>query len=120
VGFVCGKLRHDALSVAGWGLLHGDFFDLYDVAETLDIPSSQAGQLMLYLRTLHWVDKVVKVRCGLREEGKAPKRIFIKVICIHQEPPPRPLKVPPPPKSEPVRQQLVRLAKFMPSPRGAR
>lgn len=114
------KWREPALKVAGWGLLHGDFFDLYDVAEAFDIPSSQAVQLMIYLRTLFWVDKVVKVRFGLREEGKAPKRIFIKVLCIHREPPPRPLKVLPLSKSEPIQQQLTRLVKFMPSPRGAR
>lgn len=114
------RLKEKALMVAGWGLLHGDFFDLYDVSEACDIPSAQACQLMRYLRTLHWVDKSVRVRRGLRDEGKAPKRIFIKVLCIHQEPPPRALKETPMPKSEHVMQQLTRLAKFMPSPRGVR
>lgn len=111
------RLKAPALQVAGWGLLRGNFFDLYDVAEAFNIPSSQAGQLMLYLRTLHWVDKVVKVRCGLREEGKAPKRVFIKVICIHPDPPARLAKVPPTPKSDPIQKQLTELVKLMPSPR---
>lgn len=114
------RLREKALMVAGWGLVHGDFFDIYDVSEAFHIPSAQAHQLMRYLRTLHWVDKSVRVRCGLREEGKAPKRIFIKVLCIHQEPAPRLDKVPPDPKLEPIQQRLTKLVKFMPSPRGAR
>jgi hypothetical protein len=114
------KLRDKSMLVAGWGLLYGDFFDLYDIAAAFDITSAQAGQLMLYLRTSDWVDKIVKVRRGLREEGKAPKRIFIKVLCIHQEPAPRLEKVPPDPKWEPIQQQLTRLVKLMPSPRGAR
>lgn len=112
------KLKPMALQVAGWGLLYGDFFDLYDVSEAFDIPSAQAVQLMKYLRTSDWVDKAVKVRCGLREEGKAPKRIFIKVLCIHQEPAPRLEKVPPDPKWKPIQQQLTKLVKFIPSPRG--
>lgn len=41
-----------ALQMAGWGLLHGDFFDLYDVAEVLEIPTGKAGNLMIYLRRL--------------------------------------------------------------------
>ncbi|WP_279450570.1 hypothetical protein [Aeromonas hydrophila] len=114
------KLRAHALQVAGWGLLYGDFFDLYDVAEAFDISSAQAGQLMLYLRTSDWVDKDVKVRRGLREEGKAPKRIFIKVRCIHQEPAPRLEKVPPTPKWKPIQQQLKMLVKLMPSPKQVR
>ncbi|WP_411610651.1 hypothetical protein [Aeromonas dhakensis] len=114
------KLKSPALKVAGWGLLYGDFFDLYDVAAAFDIPSAQAIQLMNYLRTSDWVDKAVKVRRGLREEGKAPKRIFIKVLCIHQEPAPRVEKVPSDPKWKPIQQQLTKLVKFMPSPRGAR
>ncbi len=107
------------MMVAGWGLLYGDFFDLYDVAAAFGIPSAQAVQLMNYLRTSDWVDKTVKVRSGLREEGKAPKRIFIKVLCIYQEPAPRLEKAPPIPKSEPVVRQLTRLVKLMRSPRGS-
>lgn len=113
-------LREKAMMVAGWGLLYGDFFDLYDIAGAFDIPSAQAVQLMNYLRTSDWVDKSVKVRRGLWEEGKAPKRIFIKVLCIHQEPAPRVEKVPSDPKWKPIQQQLTKLVKFMPSPRGAR
>lgn len=109
-----------ALKMAGWGLLHGEFFDLYDAAEVLEMPSSQAGQLMYYLRTLQCVELVAEVRGGLKEKGKVPKRIFIKVLCIHQEPTPRVEKVPPDPKWKPIQQQLTRLVKLMPSPRGAR
>lgn len=114
------KLRAHAQRVAGWGLLYGDFFDLYDVSEAFDIPSSQAVQLMNYLRTSDWVEKSVKVRRGLREEGKAPKRIFIKVLCIHQEPAPRMDRVPPDPKWKPIQQQLTKLVKLIPSPKAAR
>lgn len=52
------NMKAPALKLAGWGLLQGDFFDLYDVAEVLDIPSAQAGQLMIYLRTLQTVELV--------------------------------------------------------------
>ena len=113
-------LKEPALQMAGWGLLHGDFFDLYDVAEVLEIPSRQAGQLMYYLRTLQFIELVADVRGGLKEEGKANKRIFIKVLCIHPETPPSPKKVPPVPKSVSLQQQLIKLVKLMPSPRGAR
>lgn len=108
-----------ALKMAGWGLLHGDFFDLYDVAEVLEISSGQAGQLMIYLRRLHSVELVAEVRGGLKEQGRANKRIFIKVLCIHPETPPRPQKLPPAPKSAFIQQQLTKLVKFMPSPRGS-
>ncbi|MDH1846931.1 hypothetical protein N5D99_18920 [Aeromonas caviae] len=114
------KLRAPALKMAGWGLLHGDFFDLYDVAEVLEIPSGLAGQLMIYLRTMHSVELVAEVRVGLKEPGRANKRIFIKVLCIHPEAPPRPQKLPPVPKSLSLQQQLTQLVKLMPSPRGAR
>ncbi|WKS83376.1 hypothetical protein NHU86_12270 [Aeromonas caviae] len=109
-----------ALKMAGWGLLHGEFFDLYDVAEVLEIPSGLAGQLMIYLRTMHSVEMVAEVRVGLKEPGRASKRIFIKVLCIHPEALPRPKKEPPVPKSVSLQQQLTQLVKFMPSPRGAR
>ncbi|MFQ2403599.1 hypothetical protein ACLHZ5_00350 [Aeromonas media] len=75
---------------------------------------------MNYLRTSDWVDKAEKVRRGLREEGKAPKRIFIKMLCIHQEPAPRLEKVPPDSNWKSIQQQLTTLVRFMPSPRGAR
>lgn len=73
------KLRSPALKMAGWGLLHGDFFDLYDVVEVLEIPSGQAGDLMIYLRSMKCVELVAEVRRGLKEEKKVHKRIFIKV-----------------------------------------
>ncbi len=114
------KLRSPSLKVAGWGLLHGDFFDLYDIAEVFEIPCDQAGQLMIYLRGLDSVELVAEVRGGLKEKGRAPKRIFIKVLCIHPEVPPRPQKLPPVPKSVSLQQQLTKLVKLMPSPRGAR
>ncbi|MBL0662674.1 MULTISPECIES: hypothetical protein [Aeromonas] len=110
------KLRTPALKIAGWGLLYGDFFDLYDAAEVLEIPSGQAGQLMLYLRRLDSVELVAEVRGGLKEQGRAPKRLFIKVLCIHPEAPPRPQKLPPAPKSASIQQQLTKLVKLMPLP----
>ncbi|WP_323909104.1 hypothetical protein [Aeromonas caviae] len=114
------RLRAPALKMAGWGLLHGDFFDLYDAAEVLEIPSGLAGQLMIYLRAMHSVELVAEVRVGLKEPGRANKRIFIKVLCIHPEAPPSPKKVPSVPKSVSLQQQLTQLVKLMPSPRGAR
>ena len=114
------KLRSPALRMAGWGLLHGDFFDLYDVVEVLEIPSGLAGDLMIYLRNLKCVELVAEVRRGLKEEGKVHKRIFIKVLCIHPEAQPSPKKEPPMPKSASIQQQLTKLVKLMPSPRGAR
>ncbi len=72
------KLRAQALKMAGWGLLHSDFFDLDDVAEVLEIPSGEAGQLMCYLRTLHSVELVSEVHIGRKEEGKVHKRIVIR------------------------------------------
>ena len=113
-------LKTHALKMAGWGLLHGEFFDLYDVVEVLEIPSGLAGHLMIYLRRLHSVELVAEVRVGLEEPGRANKRIFIKVLCIHPEAPPSPKKVPPVPKSVSLQQQLTKLVKLMPSPRGAR
>ncbi|MFM5718545.1 hypothetical protein [Aeromonas caviae] len=114
------KLRAPALKMAGWGLLHGDFFDLYDVVEVLEIPNGQAGDLMIYLRSMKCVELVAEVRIGLNEEGKVHKLIFIKVLCIHPEAQPRPQKLPPVPKSASLQKQLTKLVKFMPSPRGAR
>lgn len=113
-------LKAPAMRMAGWGLLHGDFFDLYDVVEVLEIPSSQAGDLMIYLRSMKCVELVAEVRRGLKEERKVHKRIFIKVLCIHPETLPSPKKESPEPKSVFLQQQLTQLVKFMPSPRGAR
>lgn len=114
------KLRSPALKMAGWGLLHGDFFDLDDVAEVLDMPSVEAGQLMYYLRTLHSVELVSEVRVGRKVKGKAHKRIVIKVLSLHPEAPPRPKRLPQLSKSASLQQQLTKLVKLMPSPRGAR
>ncbi|MBV7439043.1 hypothetical protein [Aeromonas sp. sif2416] len=114
------KFRAPALKMAGWGLLHGDFFDLNDVAEVLEMPSGEAGQLMYYLRTLHSVELVSEVRLGRKEKGKAHKRIVIKVLCLHPEAPPRPKRLPQLSKSASLQQQLTKLVKLMPSPRGAR
>lgn len=113
-------LKAPALKMAGWGLLYGDFFDLYDVVEVLEIPSGQAGDLMIYLRTLKCVELVAEVRRGLKEEGKVHKRIVIKVLCLHPEAPPRPKRLPQLSKSASLQQQLTKLVKLMPSPRGAR
>ncbi|MFQ2767178.1 hypothetical protein ACK3ZB_10630 [Aeromonas caviae] len=114
------RLRAPALKMAGWGLLHGDFFDLYDAAEVLEIPSGLAGQLMIYLCTMHSVEFVAEVRVGLKEPGRANKRIFIKVLCIHPEALPNPKKMPSVPKSVSLQQQFTKLVKLMPSPWGAR
>ena len=114
------RLRAPALKMAGWGLLHGDYFDLDDVAEVLEISSDQAGQLMYYLRTLHSVELVSEVRVGRKQEGKVHKRIVIKVLCLHPEAPPRPKRLPQISKSASLQQQLTKLVKLMPSPRGAR
>ncbi|MNE57716.1 hypothetical protein D3C80_1527000 [compost metagenome] len=59
--------------MAGWGLLLGDFFDLYDVVEVLEIPSGLAGQLMIYLRSMHSVELLAEVRVGLKEPRRAKK-----------------------------------------------
>jgi len=110
-------LKAPALKMAGWGLLHGDFFDLYDVVEVLEIPSGLAGDLMIYLRNLKCVELVADVRKGLKQEGKVHKRIFIKVLCIHPEPAPKLKKAPSVSKSEQAYHQLIKLHKFMPVPR---
>ena len=114
------KLKAPALKMAGWGLLYGEFFDLYDVAEVLEIPNGQAGDVMIYLRSMKCIELVAEVRRGLKEEKKVHKRIFIKVLCIHPEAPPSPKKVPLVPKSVSLQKQLTKLIKLMPSPRGAR
>ncbi|WP_421254704.1 hypothetical protein [Aeromonas sp. 600282] len=72
------KLKTPALKMAGWGLLHAEFFDLYDVVEAFEIPSGLAGQLMIYLRTMHSVELVAEARVGLKEQGRANKRMFFQ------------------------------------------
>lgn len=115
------RLKSFALQIAGWGLLHGDFFDFHEVADRLGIPAEVARAAVLYLRSLNYVDTLAETRSCQREAGKrSPQRVFIKVLAIHPEPPPRTVKEPPEPKWKPVQQQLARLVKIMPSPRGAR
>ncbi len=110
-----------ALQVAGWGLLYGDFFDLHSISGLLGVSDRVAGEVLIYLRRLCYVDTVAETRSCKREPGKrSSHRVFIKVLAIHPESPPRTVKEPPEPKWEPVQQQLVRLVKIMPSPRGAR
>ncbi len=111
------KLKPTALQVAGWGLLHGDFFDFHEVAERLGIPAEIARDAVVYLRSLRYVDTLAESRSCKREVGKrSSKRVFVKVLAIHPEPPvlSHPLKL------NVLRSKLVRLSKVMPSPRGAR
>lgn len=115
------RLKPMALQVAGWGLLYGDFFDLHSISGLLGVSDAVAGDVLVYLRRLSYVETVAETRSCKREPGKrSPRRVFIKVIAIHPEPPPRTVKEPPEPKWKPVQQQLARLVKIMPSPRGAR
>ena len=75
------------MKVARWGLQHGEFFDLYDVAYLLGIPIHEAGKVMLYLRSLRCVEKLAETRRCKPEAGRmAARRIFIKVLAIHPEP----------------------------------
>lgn len=111
------SLRPMALQAAGWGLLYGDFFDLYDLAEQLQISPKIARELVLYLRTVSYVETMAETRSCKREAGKrSPQRIFIKIVAIHPEPPDsqRPFKL------NVLRSKLARLSKAMPLPRGAR
>ena len=57
------KLKLPALKVARWAFKHGEFFDLYDVSYLLGIPSSDASKVVLYLRSLSYVDKLAETRC---------------------------------------------------------
>jgi len=103
------RLESMALQVAGWGLIHGDFFDLYDVADQLQIPVELAGAVMRHLRCTKYVDTVAETRNCKRESGKhGATRIFIKVVAILPRPP---LKL------NVLRSKLVRLSKTMPAPR---
>lgn len=111
------KLKPMALQVAGWGLLHGDFFDLYDVAELLQIPAIMAKSLVIYLRKTGYVETVAETRSCKREVGKvSTHRVFIKVLAIHPEPLTRPQSF----RLNVLRSKLARLSKVMPSPRGDR
>ncbi len=111
------NLKDYALVVAGWGLLHGDFFDLHAVAELLQVPRDVAGDVVIYLRRLCYVETVAETRSCKREPGKrSSRRVFIKVLAIHPEPIPDVQSF----RLNVLRSKLVRLSKAMPSPRGAR
>ncbi|WP_368170218.1 hypothetical protein [Aeromonas sp. R4-3] len=111
------KLKPFALQIAGWGLLHGDFFDFHEVAEWLGIPAEVAREAVVYLRSLRYVDTLAESRSCKREVGKrSSKRVFVKVLAIHPEPPQGSQSF----KLNVLRSKLARLSKAMPSPRGAR
>ncbi|HDZ8908277.1 TPA: hypothetical protein RUX66_001013 [Aeromonas dhakensis] len=111
------KLKPMALQVAGWGLLHGGFFDLHSITGLLGVSDTVASDVIVYLRRLSYIDTVAETRSCRRQPGKrSSHRVFIKIICIHQEQAPRLEKVPPDPKWKMIQQQLTKLMKFMPSP----
>lgn len=111
------KLKPIALQVADWGLLHGDFFDFHEVVEQLGIPAELAREAVVYLRSLRYVDTLAESRSCKREVGKrSSKRVFIKVLAIHPEPPQGSQSF----KLNVLRSKLARLSKAMPSPRGVR
>ncbi len=111
------RLKLLALQIAGWGLIHGYFFDFHEVAERLGIPDEVAREAVIYLRSLRYVDSLAESRSCKREVGKrSSKRVFIKVLAIHPEPPQGSQSF----KLNVLHSKLVRLSKAMPSPRGAR
>lgn len=111
------KLKPFALQIAGWGLLHGDFFDFYEVTERLGVSAEVAREAVVYLRSLRYVDTLAESRSCKREVGKrSSKRVFIKVLAIHPEPPQGSQSF----KLNVLRSKLARLSKAMPSPRGVR
>ncbi|WP_033138494.1 hypothetical protein [Aeromonas finlandensis] len=81
------KWKWPALKVARWAFKHGEFFDLYDVSYLLGIPASDAGKVVLYLRSLRYVEKEAETRRCKPEPGRmACRRVFIKVLAIYPEP----------------------------------
>ncbi|MFM5647077.1 hypothetical protein ACET7Q_02495 [Aeromonas veronii] len=81
------KWKWPALKVARWAFKHGEFFDLYDVSYLLGIPVSDAGKVVLYLRSLRCVEKLAETRRCKPEPGRmARRRICIKVLAIYPEP----------------------------------
>ncbi len=111
------KLKPTALQIAGWGLLHCDFFDFHEVAERLDIPATVARAAVLYLRSLSYVDTQAETRSCKREVGKrSSQRVFIKVLAIH----PEPISGSQSFRLNVLRSKLAHLSRAMPSPRGAR
>lgn len=106
-----------ALQVAGSGLLYGDFFDLHSISGLLGVSDRVAGEVLIYLRRLCYVDTVAETRSCKREPGKrSSHRVFIKVLAIHPEPLPGSQSF----RLNVLRSKLARLSKTMPSPRGAR
>lgn len=80
------KWKWPALKVARWAFKHGEFFDLYDVSYLLGISASDAGKVMIYLRSLRCVEKLAETRRCKPEPGRmARRRVFIKVLAIHPE-----------------------------------
>lgn len=70
-------------TVARWAFKHGEFFDLYDVTYLLGSPASDASKLVIYLRSLHCVEKLAETRCCKPEPGRmAGRRVFLKVVGI--------------------------------------
>lgn len=111
------RLKPMALQIAGWGLLYGDFFDLHSISGLLGVSDAVAGDVLVYLRRLSYVETVAETRSCKREPGKrSPRRVFIKVIAIHPEPLPGSQSF----KLNVLRSKLARLSKAMPSPRKMR
>lgn len=111
------RLKPMALQVAGWGLLYGDFFDLHSISGLLGVSDRVAGEVLIYLRRLCYVDTVAETRSCKREPGKrSSHRVFLKVLAIHPEPLPGSQSF----RLNVLRSTLARLSKAMPSPRGAR
>ena len=53
----------------------------------LGIPASDAGKVVLYLRSLRCVEKLAETRRCKPEPGRmARRRVFLKVLAIYQEP----------------------------------
>jgi hypothetical protein len=103
-----------ALQVAGWGLLYGDFFDLHSISGLLGVSDRVAGEVLIYLRRLCYVDTVAETRSCKREPGKrSSHRVFLKVLAIHPEPLPGSQSF----RLNVLRSKLARLSKAMPSPR---
>jgi hypothetical protein len=110
------RLKPMALQVVGWGLLYGDFFDLHSISGLLGVSDRVAGEVLIYLRRLCYVDTVAEIRSCKREPGKrSSHRVFIKVLAIHPEPPSKT----PPAKVDTLRSKLAHLSKVMPSPKVA-
>ncbi|MNP83976.1 hypothetical protein D3C76_1830870 [compost metagenome] len=72
-----------------------------------------AREAVIYLRSLRYVDTLAESRSCKREVGKrSSKRVFIKVLAIHPEPPQGSHSF----KLNVLRSKLVSLSKIMPKP----